>query len=117
LEQVSQLSLLCACQLAEHRRLGERGDQVVPRFDPGWRQSQRLDTSVAAGARAAHEAPLLEPIHEEGDVRRVASQALSKLTSRQRAERRIELPEGIGQRDGQLELLKRVMEMPLQRGV
>ena len=111
------MSLLGACQVAEHRRLGDRGDQAVSRFHSGRGQSQRLDASVAAGARTAYEAPLLEPVDEEGDVRWVAVQAVSELTSGQRGELRIELPEDIGQRDREVELDEGFVEVSLQRCV
>ena len=44
-------------------------------------------------------------------------QALGERTPRKRAERRIQLPESVGQRDRQVELYEGVVEVPLQRGV
>ncbi len=44
-------------------------------------------------------------------------QALGELTPGQRAERRIELPEDIGQGKGEIELDKRVVQVALERCV
>jgi len=52
--------------------------------------------------------------YEEGDVRGVAPEPFGELASRERTKRGVELQEGIGERNGQLELRKRVVKLALQ---
>jgi hypothetical protein len=111
LEQVCELALLGAGEAAEERRLGEAGDQALARIDSRRRERQHRDAPIAVGARAAHEAPLLEAIGEEGDVGRVAVQALGERTPRERAERGIELPQRVGERHREAELVEGFVQL------
>ena len=111
------MSPLGVCQPDEHRRVSEGGNQASAHVDPGLRESDRLDAAVGGGALTADQLPSLQPIDEECDVGRVASQALGEVTPRYRAKCGIELPQRVGEGERQVKLLERVVEVTLQGGV
>ena len=117
MEQVDQLPLFGAGQVAEDRRFRDRRDEALTRLDAGWCQRQRLHTAVLVVARAGDEAPLLEAIGEEGDVGRVAAQPLGQRASGHWADRRVQLPERVGERHGEVERFEGVVQVRLERRV
>jgi hypothetical protein len=117
LQQAGQLTLFGTRQRAEHRRSRDPGDQAFPDVDPGRCQRQRRDAPVPGRTRTAHKEPPLEPIDEEGDVRRITVQALRELTPRQRAASRVQLPQRVRERHRQIQLGERLVQLRLERGM